>query len=61
MGVALEIMLVLVCQLFPNHSEFDILHHFFQWFAQWPWGDSIVMIKGTVASSASLVHSNSCL
>lgn len=49
MGVALEIMLVLVCQLYPNHSEFDILHNFFNVFAKWPWADEhkgIVIIKG---------------
>ena len=51
MGVALEIMLVLVCQLYPNHSEFDILHNFFHVFAKWPWADEhkgIVNIKGAL-------------
>ncbi len=49
MGVALEVMLVLVCQLYPNYSEFDILHRFFAIFAQWPWADEsrgIVIITG---------------
>jgi poly(A) polymerase Pap1 len=49
MGVALEIMLVLVCQLYPNHSEFDILYNFFNVFAKWPWADEskgIVIITG---------------
>ena len=51
MGVALEIMLVLVCQLYPNHSEFDILHNFFHVFAKWPWADEhkgIVNINGAL-------------
>ena len=49
MGVALEVMLVLVCQLYPNHSEFDILYNFFNVFAKWPWADEskgIVIITG---------------
>lgn len=55
MGVALEVMLVLVCQLYPNYSEFDILQKFFAVFAQWPWADDstgIVIITGTVPLSA---------
>ena len=54
MGVALEIMLVLVCQLYPNLSEFDILHNFFHVFAKWPWADKdkgIVNIKGALRIS----------
>ena len=55
MGVALEVMLVLVCQLYPNYSEFDILQKFFAVFAQWPWADDstgIVIITGTAPPSA---------
>jgi hypothetical protein len=40
-----------VCQLYPNHSEFDILHNFFHVFAKWPWADEhkgIVNIKGAL-------------
>lgn len=51
MGVALEIMLVLVCQLFPNQSDLDILHNFFKLFAKWPWDHEdkgVVIIKGDV-------------